>query len=128
MKSTKVMLGIWVAALLLATAAPARAQSTVDACQAQLAAVLANLDAIDAAGGIGGNNSDRTDASLSSKLTGAGIKLDEGKYADALAKLEDFQDAVIAMRDAAKPKLSDPDATLLLDGAAAAIACILQLP
>ena len=36
MKSTKVMLGIWVAALLLAAAAPARAQSTVEECKAQL--------------------------------------------------------------------------------------------
>ena len=124
MKGTKLMLGIWVAALLLAAAAPAGAQSTVDECKALLGGIQSDLDAIT----IGGNNPDRTRTSLSSKLDGASLKLDQGKYADAVTKLEDFQDAVIAMRDAAKPKLSAADAGLLLDGAAQAIACILDLP
>jgi hypothetical protein len=49
------------------------------------------------------------------QLQAAGAKLDQRKYTDALGKLQDFQIAVITMRDAAKPKLSAPDAGLLLD-------------
>jgi hypothetical protein len=126
MKSTRLMLGIWVAALLLAAAAPAGAQSTVEECQAQIDLIQSDLDEI--ADRIGGNNPGQTYTSLSSKLQAASDKLDQGKYADALRKLEDFQDAVISMRDAAKPKLSASDAGLLLDGAAAAIGCIGLLP
>ena len=73
------------------------------------------------------------------QLQAAGAKLDQRKYTDALGKLQDFQIAVITMRDAAKPKLSTPDAGLLLDGADpyrspfdegvnGAIACIALLP
>lgn len=126
MKITRLMLGIWVAAFLLAAAAPARAQSTVDECKARIALIQSDLDEM--ASRIGGNNPEQTYASLSSKLQGASVKLDQGKYADAVRKLEDFQDAVVAMRDAAKPKLSAADAALLLDGADGAITCILQLP
>ena len=72
-------------------------------------------------------------------MQAAGAKLDQRKYADALRKLQDVQIAVIAMRDAAKPKLSAPDAGLLLDGADperspidegvnGAIACVALLP
>jgi hypothetical protein len=139
MKRTRLMLGIWVAAVLLAGAAPARGQSTVDECKARLDIIQSDLDAIFAAGRIGGNNPQQTYASLSSKLQAASAKLDQRKYADALGKLQDFRIAVIAMRDAAKPKLSAPDAGLLLDGADparspfdegvnGAIACIALLP
>lgn len=128
MKSTRLMLGIWVAAFLLVAAAPARAQSTIEDCQARIDQVQADLDAINSAGGIGGNNSGQTYDSLSSKLQAAIAKLGQGKYADAVRKLEDFQNAVIAMRDAAKPKLSAADAGLLLDGVDGAITCIGLLP
>ena len=139
MKSTRLMLGIWVAALLLAAAAPARAQSTVGECKARLDFIQADLDAIFLAGGIGGNNPQQTYTSLSSKLQAASAKLGQSKYTDALGKLRDFQIAVITMRDAGKPKLSAPDAGLLLDGADpdrysfdegvnGAVACIALLP
>lgn len=139
MKSTKLMLGIAVAALLLAAAAPARAQSTVDECKARLDIIQFDLDAVFSAGGIGGNNPQQTYTSLSSKLQAAGAKLDQRKYTDAREKLQDFRIAVITMRDAAKPKLSVPDAGLLLDGADpyrsaldegvnGAIACVALLP
>ena len=117
MKSTRLMLGIWVAAFLLAVAAPARAQSTVAECKARLDIIQSDLDAVFFAGGIGGNNPQQTYTSLSSKLQAAGTKLDQRKYTDALRKLQDFQVAVITMRDAAKSKLSASDAGLLLDGA-----------
>lgn len=139
MKRTRLMLLIWVAALLLAAAAPARAQSTVDECKARLDIVQLDLDAIFSAGRIGGNNPQQTYTSLSSKLQAASAKLDQRKYTDALGKLQDFQIAVITMRDAAKPKLSGSDAGLLLDGADpsrhpfdegvnGAITCIALLP
>jgi len=103
MKSTRLMLGIWVAALLLAAAAPARAQSTVDECKARIDIIQSDLDAIFFADDIGGNNPQQTYTSLSSKLRAAGAKLDQRKYADALRKLQDLQTAVITMRDAANP-------------------------
>lgn len=136
MKITRLMLGIWVAALLLAAAAPARAQSTVFECQARIAIIQSDLDQM-ATGRIGGNNPQQTYTSLSSKLQAASEKLVQRKYADALRKLLDFQLAVITMRDAAKPKLSASDAGLLLDGADrfsfdegvnGAIECIALLP
>lgn len=131
--------GIWVAALLLAVAAPARAQSTIDECKARLDIIQSDLDAIFSAGRIGGNHPQQTYASFSSKLQAASAKLDQRKYSDALRKLQDFQIAVITMRDAAKPKLSAVDADLLLDGADperssldegvnGAITCIALLP
>lgn len=139
MKSTRLMWGIWVAAFLLVTPAPARAQSTVDECKARLDIIQSDLDAIFLAGGIGGNNPQQTYTSLTSKLRSAGTKLDQRKYADALGKLQDFRIAVGTMRDAAKPKLSAADANLLLDGddpsrspfdegANGAITCIALLP
>lgn len=139
MKTTRLMLGIWVAALLLAAATPAWAQSTVDECKDRLDIIQSDLDAIFSAGGIGGNNPQKTYTSLSSKLQAASSKLDQRKYTDALGKLQDFKVAVITMRDAAKPKLSASDAGLLLDGADperslidegvnGAIACIALLP
>ncbi len=139
MRITRLMVGIWVAALLLAAAAPARAQSTVYECQARLVIIQSDLDAIFNAGGIGGNNPQQTYASLSSKLEAASSKLDPHKYTDAMRKLQDFRVAVITMRDAAKPKLSPSDAGLLLDGADpersptdegvnGAIVCIALLP
>jgi hypothetical protein len=124
---------------LLAAAPPARAQSTVGECKARLDIIQSDLDAIFAAGRIGGNNPQQTYASLSSKLQAASSKLVQHKYTDALRKLQDFQVAVITMRDAAKPKLSASDAGLLLDGADperspidegvnGAIACVALLP
>lgn len=105
-----------VAAMLLALPAQVLAQPTVGECQDRIAMVQADLDEISGAGRIGGNWPDRTYASLSSKLTGATTKLEQGKFVDALDKLGDFRASVITMRDAAKPKLSVEDAGLLLSG------------
>jgi hypothetical protein len=117
MKTIRLMGAIWVAALLLAVATPARAQSTVEECQARLDVIQTDLDAIFDAGGIGGNNSQQTYTSLTSKIQSASAKLGQRKYTDALRKLQDFKTAVTALRDGAKPKLSEEDAALLLDGA-----------
>ena len=87
--------------------------------------------------GIGGNNPAQTYTSLTSKLQGAKTKLDQHKETDALQKLTDFKTAVIALRDAAKPKISTGNAGLLLDGnddslidegVNGAITCVALLP
>lgn len=110
----------------------AQAQESVEDCLARIDLVQEDLAAV----AIGGNNPDQTYLTLGSKLQAAEAKLAEGKPADALQKLVDFRDAVVALRDAAKPKLSAADAALLLDGGGAspddqgvngAIACVLDL-
>lgn len=97
----------------------ARAE-TVSDCQN-----LINQTASDLAGiTIGGNNPDRTRASLESKLTGATTKLDEGKFQDAIDKLVDFRTSVENLATATKPKISQEDAALLISDADYVIACI----
>ena len=59
------------------------------------------------------------------KLRSAGMKLNQGKTDDAIKKLVEFSAKVSTMRDTAKPKISDSDAQLLLDGAADVMNCIL---
>lgn len=123
---------------LVAMAGPAEAQS-VSECKTRIDYVQLDLDSIynGALNGIGGNNRDLTYTSLTSKLQGAKAKLDQHKFADAKQKLQDFKDAVILMRDAAKPKLSKEAAALLLDGSGTddmhegvngALACVILLP
>jgi len=57
-----------------------------------------------------GANSDKSLATLLGKLASAELKVSEGKFVDAVAKLMDYQAGVIAMADAAKPKLALGDA------------------
>ncbi len=137
MRTTRIVLAAFLVMLVLAVAAPARAQSTVDECKARIDLIQADLDTIFTAGGIGGNNPQQTYSSLASKLQAAKTKLDQHKFVGALQKLQDFKTAVIALRDAAKPKLSAADAGLLLDGddsfpidegVNGAIACVALLP
>ncbi len=71
-----------------------------------------------------GRQADKDRAGLLGKLQDAQVKLDDGKFADTIGKLTDFRETVIALRDAAKPKLSADDAQKLLDAVDLAIACI----
>lgn len=124
---------------LVAMAGTAQA-GPVDVCKMNIKTVQDDLNYIyytPALGGIGGGNPLQTYTSLSSKLSGAITKLDQHKYADAQQKLQDFKTAVISMRDAAKPKLSQAAAALLLDGnngddyhtgVNGAIECVVLLP
>lgn len=57
-----------------------------------------------------GRNADRDMSKLLGKLASAELKLAEGKSVDTVAKLMDYQAAIIAMADAAKPKISMVDA------------------
>jgi len=105
--------------VLLLAAVPSQA-STVSYCM-ELIDVLANETA-----GVEflSRNAARDEASLLGKLERARMKLDQGKFADAIQKLDDFIAAVVSMRDAAKPKISSGDAALLIEGAEEVIACI----
>lgn len=137
MKTTRTILAIFFVMFVLAVAAPARAQTTVAECTDRIDLIQTDLNAIFSSGGIAGHNPTRTYSSLTSKLQGAISKLDQHKFADALQKLQDFKTAVIALSDAAKPKLTAADAALLLDGnddsdidegVNGAIACVALLP
>lgn len=137
MKLTRILFATFFMLFAMAFAAPARAQSTVDECKSRIDLIQIDLNTIFAAGGIGGNNPQRTFDSLTSKLQGAKAKLDQHKFSDALQKLEDFKTAVTGLRDAAKPKVSTADADLLLDGdngslldegVNGAIVCVALLP
>jgi hypothetical protein len=66
-------------------------------------------------------NADKDKRGLLKKLTDADKKVDSSKYADAVQKLNDYRDAVISMRDAAKPKMDIDDANGLVAAADDAI-------
>ena len=106
-------------------AAPTQAVSPIAA--ATVAECDAGIDAVrSAVGGVTflSRQAAKDEAGLLTKLDAAQAKLDEGKFEDAVQKLIDFKNAVIALRDAGKPKMSAEDAQTLLDAADAAIACI----
>ncbi|MGR8931364.1 MAG: hypothetical protein ACU836_12035 [Gammaproteobacteria bacterium] len=105
-------------------------------CSDRIGLVRDDVTAIYNAGGIGGNFPEKTYWGLLGKLDDAGVKLEAHKFDRALVKLKDFQAAVIAMRDALKPKMSGDDASLLLagngdleidEGVDSAIICVMLL-
>jgi hypothetical protein len=113
------------ASLLLvgAIALPATASATtVDECQAQLTQLRADTvaaqssftNAKDFNGAIG-------------KLDAAALKLSEGKNADAVLKLQDFQTLLNALATAPKPKLDPATAQALIPEAQGVIDCINQI-
>ena len=124
MKSTvfKVLVLV-ITVLSLATAALTAHAADVETCEAAIQQTLNDL----ANATINGGNPERTRESLESALTGALTKLDEGKYEDALQKLVDFRTKIEQLQNAAKPKISTEDATLLLNDVDAAISCVQEL-
>ena len=119
------------AALLLvgAIALPATASSAtpeeVASCQTTISALNRDLTATDPLTDTFTNFTslsvkDRT--GLSGKLTEASQKLGQGKYRDALDKLVDFRARVGELQAAGK--ITTADATGLLTGVDAAIACV----
>lgn len=97
--------------------------STVSECQALINQITSDLAVVT----IGGKNAERTRASLESKLEGASTKLDEGKFQDAFDKMVDFRTGVEKLVSAAKPKISQADADLLIADADNVLACIQSL-
>jgi hypothetical protein len=66
-------------------------------------------------------NAEKDEKGLLGKLARAELKLAQGKYADAIQKLNDYREDVISMRDAAKPKMDIDDANGLVADADVAI-------
>lgn len=92
------------------------------AANAQVVPCGAQLDALRAAINTAPSLSDKTRAGLLGKVTDAQVKLEQGKPADAVRKLTDVKNTVIAQRDAGK--VSPEDAAAILNAADAAITCI----
>ena len=99
----------------------AASASTVEECQAKIDQLSAQTQTV----AISGQNADMDRAGLVAKLDEASAKLDIGKSADAVLKLEDFK-AKVQQLDAAG-KVSAEDAQALIAGADDAIACINSL-
>jgi hypothetical protein len=110
-------------AIALGTAAllttPAQA-ATADECQGLIAAL-----STDTAGALSLSEKSRT--GLVSKADDAAVKLEEGKVADALAKLTDVDVTLEALHVAPKPKVSDDDFALLNADTEAALSCVAGL-
>jgi hypothetical protein len=61
------------------------------------------------------------------KVDSTAVKLSEGKFCDALAKLNDYKSNLDALHFAAKPKISDTDYQTLSGDVGNAIACVTTL-
>lgn len=123
MKINKNPLTVAVAALALVLAVLPVGATTISECQSLIAIVKGDLASVE----IGGGNPDRTRAGLESKLDGASTKLDQAKFADAIAKLVDFQSQVAQLAGGGKPKIDQAAADLLTAGAGDAITCVCDL-
>lgn len=122
-KLTPAAFAFIIGALFLSTLTLQTRATTIDECIAAINVVQGDLAGVV----IGGNNPDQTRASLNSKLSGAILKLQQGKFADALQKLNDFTGKVNDL--VAQNKISDGTTMMtdLLKDAQAAIACVQNL-
>ena len=122
-----VFTGAVLSAALLA-AGPTYA-STVTECLGQISSIESNLGADCSGIDLLGRNTDRTCASLNSKLDGADTKLNEAKLDDAIQKLGDFIMSLEDMLYARKQKVDDGAVTVdsLIIAAEDAIICISEI-
>ena len=93
--------------------------TTVDECTAQIETLSGQT------GDITTFRSEKDQVGLVGRLADAAAKLDQGKPADAVAKLNQFTDKVNVL--AATGKLAPADAQRLVSGATDAISCISML-
>src|SRR5215204_491323 len=121
-----IVLGLLISVLLWVTTTPAQAQTAEDiaVCQAK----IDTLSEQTARATFVGQNAENNLRGLQGKLTSASEKLTEGKYADAIQKLENFKTTVSALDEDGKiapgAEPGDVDAQTLLTGADDAITCI----
>jgi len=105
------------------SASPAQAETVTD-CQAE----ITDLKSLTISATFFGKNAAKAEDGLLLKLDAASAKLDEGKYQDAIDKLTDFKNTVIALDAGGK---IDPDndinASDLEAGADEAISCVQSL-
>ena len=102
--------------LAVGTAAGA---ATAEDCQAQLATLSADTLAAETS-----FTNAKSVTSLTSKVDAASVKLAEGKNADAVQKLVDFQTTLGSLATAAKPKVEFGTAQTLTAEAQGVIDCI----
>jgi hypothetical protein len=123
-KSTTGAIAVAIGALLLlfSVVLPASA-TTVDECIAAINVVQGDLAGVN----IVGINADRTRAGLNSKLDGAKLKLQQGKFNDALQKMTDFKSAVVTKASAGKITDGTTTVAQLLADTDTAIDCINSL-
>ena len=121
MKLVRLLVAVFVAALAFSGLAvsAASAATTVEDCQSQLATLRA--DTLAASPSFTNQKSVDTEVG---KLDAASAKLTEGKNADAVQKLVDFQTALNALATAAKPKAEAGTAQTLNAEAQGVIDCI----
>jgi hypothetical protein len=96
---------------LSAVAVGSASATTLEECEAELAAQASFTNPKDVDGLLG-------------KLDAASAKLDQGKNADALAKLVDYQSTLNPLAGAAKPKVDPAVAQTLSADAQGVIDCI----
>jgi len=112
-----ILLGVVLSVLLWVAAQPAHAQ-TVEECQADIAVLRTQTQSATFVG----QNSVKDQAGLIGKLDSASTKLVQGKFTDALAKLQSFRARVVALDQ--QGKILDSEASALVAGADEAIACV----
>jgi len=103
----------------LAVAGTASAATSVEDCQAQLATLSADTLAAETS-----FTNANSVTSLTAKVDAASAKLAEGKNADAVQKLVDFQTTLNSLATAAKPKVEFGTAQTLTAEAQGVIDCI----
>jgi hypothetical protein len=106
--------------LMLMASAPAQAETTVADCQQQITNLKSLTDNVDFLG----KKAADTKANLFSKLDEANAKLVDSKYEDAIQKLTDFKNTVIAL---GAGKINPDDASNLITEADRAIVCVSAL-
>jgi len=103
----------------LAVAGTASAATAVADCQAQLATLSADTLAAETS-----FTNAKSVTSLTAKVDAASVKLAEGKNADAVQKLVDFQTTLNSLAIAAKPKVEASTAQSLTAETQGVIDCI----
>jgi hypothetical protein len=119
--STKaVVLTLFMAAMGMWTSV-ASANHFTGACAFELNAVEAAIHGAT----FSGQNATTDQTNLLAKLEAANAKIAEGKFSDAVDKLDEISDKATALAGAAKPKLAD--ATGINTAVASAISCVARL-
>lgn len=112
-----ILFGLVMSLLLWVASEPAQAQ-TVGECQTK----IDTLKAQTAGATFPGQNAAKDEAGLIGKLDSATLKLERGKYDDALANLQSFRAKVVTLDQ--QGKIDHEDALGLIIGADETIACV----
>lgn len=119
MNLTRLLAALAASLAFCAVAVDSASAATVDQCQADLATLRADTVAAQT------SFTNQKDVNgLLAKLDAASVKLAEGKNADAVLKLVDFQTTLNALATAPKPKVDPAVAQSLIGEAQGVIDCV----